>query len=76
LITSELKETNMNDTELLISAMQTLYKSLGVSATARFLALLQQDSTDYVDISNKIYENQTIEEIFSMAEKNWDKANA
>jgi hypothetical protein len=66
----------MNDTELLISAMQTLYKSRGVSATVRFLALLQQDSTDYVDISSKIYENQTIEEIFSRAEKNWDKANA
>jgi hypothetical protein len=71
-----IEKTNMNDTEFLISAMQTLYKSLGVSAAVRFLALLQQGSTDYVDISNKIYENQTIEEIFSRAKKNWDKANA
>lgn len=37
----------------------------------RFLTLLNQNPTDYVKISRKLYAGQSIKEIFSRAKKNW-----
>ena len=39
-------------------------KTLGTAATLRFLTMLHRKPTDYVEISRKLYEGQTIEEIF------------
>ncbi|KAM3098994.1 hypothetical protein ACKFKG_04170 [Phormidesmis sp. 146-35] len=40
-------------------------------ATLRFLALINHNSTDYVEISRQIYEEQQLDEIFSRAKENW-----
>jgi hypothetical protein len=61
----------MNDTELRISGIEILYKTLGPTATLRFLALFQREPTDYVEISKRIYQEQTIDEIFERAQHYW-----
>ena len=61
----------MNDTELRISGIEALYKALGPTATLRFLSLVQHEPTDYVEISRRIYEGQTIDEIFERAKQHW-----
>lgn len=61
----------LNDTQLRVKALAALRKELGVAATLRFLALMNQNSTDYVDISRQIYQDQTIDEIFGRAKQNW-----
>ncbi len=61
----------MNDTELRISGVEILYKTLGPTATLRFLALFQREPTDYVEISQRIYTGQTIDEIFERAQLYW-----
>ena len=42
-----------------------------MAATLRFLALINQNPTDYVEISQQIYEGQRLDEIFSRAKQNW-----
>jgi hypothetical protein len=61
----------MDDTEIRVSGIEALNKALGPSAALRFLTLLHREPTDYVDISRKLYEGQTIEEIFERAKKHW-----
>jgi hypothetical protein len=61
----------MNDTQLRVKALAALKKELGMAATLRFLALMNQNSTDYIDVSRQIYEGQQLDEIFSRAKQNW-----
>ena len=60
----------MNDTQLRVKAIAALKKELGMAATLRFLSLMNQNSTDYVEVSRQIYEEQQLDEIFSRAKEN------
>lgn len=61
----------MDDTELRITGIETLNKALGPVAAFRFLTLLHREPTDYVEISRRLYEGQTIDEIFERARQQW-----
>ncbi len=61
----------INDTEIRIRGIEALNKVLGPAAALRFLTLLHREPTDYVEISRRLYEGQTIEEIFERAQKRW-----
>lgn len=63
----------MDDTEIRVCGIDALNKALGPTAALRFLTLLHREPTDYVEISRRLYEGQTIEEIFERAEKHWKK---
>ncbi|NJP11632.1 MAG: hypothetical protein HC866_20985 [Leptolyngbyaceae cyanobacterium RU_5_1] len=61
----------MNDTQLRVRAIAALKKELGMASTLRFLALINQNPTDYVEISRQLYEEQQLDEIFTRAKQNW-----
>ncbi len=61
----------LNDAQLRVKALTTLKQELGMAATLRFLALINQNPTDYVEIFRQIYEEQQLDEIFSRAKQNW-----
>ena len=61
----------MDDTEIRMRGIEALNKVLGPAAALRFLTLLHSEPTDYVEISQRLYEGQTIEEIFDRAKKQW-----
>ncbi len=65
------KAKALDDTEIRISGIDALNKALGPAAALRFLTLLHREPTDYVEISRKLYEGQTIEEIFERAKRQW-----
>jgi len=65
------KVKEMDDTEIIISGIEVLNKTLGITNALRFLSLLHNEPTDYVEISQRLYDRQTIEEIFDRAKKNW-----
>jgi hypothetical protein len=44
---------------------------LGPAEALRFLALFHREPTYYVEISKKLYEGQTIEEIIKRAKEHW-----
>jgi hypothetical protein len=44
---------------------------LGPAEALRFLALFHREPTDYVEVSKKLYENQSVEEIFKRAKEHW-----
>jgi hypothetical protein len=48
-----------------------LNRALGPAEALRFLALFHHEPTDYVEISKKLYENQTIEDVFKRAKEHW-----
>lgn len=54
----------MDDAEIKFKGIKVLNKVLGPAAALRFLTLLHREPTDYVEISQTLYEGQTIEEIF------------
>ena len=54
---------NTNDSDLKIAGIEALNKALGASSAYKFLTLLTREPTDYVEISRKLYENQSIDEI-------------
>jgi hypothetical protein len=59
----------MDEAELRVPGIEALNKALGPAEALRFLALFHREPTDYVEISKKLYESQTIEEIFKMAKE-------
>ena len=65
------KAKMIDDTEIRISGIEALNKALGPAAALRFLTLLHRELTDYVEISRRLYEGQTIDEIFDRAKKHW-----
>ncbi|HKQ03651.1 MAG TPA: hypothetical protein VJ464_00865 [Blastocatellia bacterium] len=61
----------MSDAELRMIGIEALNKALGPAAALRFLSLLHRDPTDYVEISRRLYEGQSIDDIFARAKENW-----
>ena len=61
----------MDDTEIRISGIEVLNKALGPATALRFLTLLHREPTDYVEVSRRLLQGQTIEEIFERAQKHW-----
>jgi hypothetical protein len=52
----------MSDADIKINGIEALNKALGASQALKFLAMLSREPTDYIQISNQLYEGQTIEE--------------
>lgn len=67
------KEKIMDDTEIRIAGIDALNKALGPVAALRFLTLLHREPTDYVEISRRLYEGQTIDQIFERAKEHWQE---
>jgi hypothetical protein len=65
------EKLTMSDTEVTLKGIEALQKSLGYAATWRFLSLVHGDATDYVKISQQLYQNQTVDEIYNRASQNW-----
>jgi len=61
----------LDDTEIRIAGIEALNRALGPAAALRFLTLFHREPTDYVEISKRLYEGQTVEEIFERAKKHW-----
>ena len=66
-----MKTKVMNDTEIKLRGIEALNKSLGITAAWRFLTMLHREPTDYVAVSRRLYEGQSIDEIFARAKKHW-----
>jgi hypothetical protein len=61
----------MDEAELRVLGIDALNKALGPAEALRFLALFHREPTDYVEVSKKLYENQSVEEIFKRAKAHW-----
>jgi len=61
----------IDESELRVIGIEALNKALGPAEALRFLALFHREPTDYVDVSKKLYENQSVEEIFKRAKEHW-----
>ncbi len=61
----------MTDTDVRVKGIDALNEALGHANALRFLTLLHREPTDYVQLSRRLYDGQTIDEIFDRAEKNW-----
>ena len=61
----------IDESELRVIGINALNKALGPAEALRFLALFHREPTDYVDVSKKLYENQSVEEIFKRAKEHW-----
>ena len=59
----------IDDAEIRARGLDALYKALGPARAHKFLAMFHREPTDYVDISRRLYEGQSIEEIFDRAKK-------
>lgn len=61
----------MDDAEVRVRGIEALNKALGPVTALRFLSMLHREATDYVEVSRRIYEGQTIDDIFDRARKQW-----
>ena len=50
-----MKTKALNDTEIKFKGIEALNKTLGPSSALRFLTILHRESTDYVEISRRLY---------------------
>lgn len=61
----------MDEAELRVLGINALNKELGPAEALRFLSLFHHEPTDYVEVSRKLYENQSVDEIFKRAKEHW-----
>lgn len=64
--------TTVDDNTIRLNGIEALNKALGHSDALRFLALLHREPTDYVEISRRLYDGQTVDEIFGRASEKRD----
>lgn len=67
------EKLTISNTELTIRGIEALQESLGSASTWRFLSLIHGDATDYVKISQQLYQDQSIDEIYNRAKQNWEE---
>jgi len=60
----------LTEQELKVSGIEALNKVLGATGALKFLSLLHREPTDYVEVSRRLYQGQTIDEICERAKKN------
>ena len=56
----------------MIRGIEVLNKSLGAADAMRFLTLIQGENTDYVEVSRRLYQGQTVDDIFVRAKQHWN----
>ena len=61
----------INDTAIQLNGINALNKALGHSGALRFITLIHREPTDYIEISRRLYETQTVSDIFERAKKRW-----
>ncbi|MCK9442158.1 MAG: hypothetical protein M0Q13_12145 [Methanothrix sp.] len=61
----------IDESELRVRGVDALNKALGPTEALRFLALFHREPTDYVEVSKKLYENQSVEDIFKRTKEHW-----
>jgi hypothetical protein len=61
----------IDESELRVRGVDALNKALGPAEALRFLALFHREPTDYVEVSKKLYENQSVDGIFKRAKEHW-----
>ena len=61
----------MGEAELRVAGIDALNRALGPAEALRFLALFRSEPTDYVEVSRRLYENQSVEKIFKRAREHW-----
>jgi len=62
----------INDVELIVTGIEALNQALGAADAYRFMTLLHNEKTDYVEISHRIYEGQSIDDIFARSKTKLD----
>ncbi len=60
--------TVIDDSTIRMEGIEALNQALGCSKALRFLSLLHREPTDYVEISQRLYKGQSVEEIFGKAD--------
>jgi hypothetical protein len=65
--------TAIDDAEVSFKGIVALNEALGPAGVLRFLTMIHRDRTDYVEISRRLYEGQSIDDIFSRARKQWQE---
>jgi hypothetical protein len=63
--------TVIDDSTIRIEGIEALNKALGCAKALRFLSLIHREPTDYVEISQRLYDGQSAEEIFERGKSQW-----
>ncbi len=61
----------MDDETIQLNGINALNKALGHTGALRFITLIHKTPTDYVEISRRLYEKQTVADIFERAKRRW-----
>jgi hypothetical protein len=64
-------KTTIDNAEVRFKGIAALNEALGPAGALRFLTMRHRDRTDYVEISRRLYEGQSIDDIFSRARRQW-----
>ncbi len=62
----------LNDAEPMVTGIEALNKALGAAYAYRFMTLLHNETTDYVEISRRLYDGHSIDDIFARAKTQWE----
>lgn len=58
-----------DDNTIRLNGIEALNKTLGVADALRFLSLIHREPTDYVEVSRRLYDGETVDRIFQRARK-------
>ena len=61
----------LSDT-MIEAGIEALNKALGPVDAYRFMTLLHGERTDFVEISHRLYDGQSVDDIFARAKTRWN----
>lgn len=66
-------EKRLNAEELRREAILALHKRLGALNTHRFLAQISRSQEDYIKFQQRLFNGQSVDELYGTAKKHWQK---
>lgn len=66
-------EPELSDAEVRLRGIEALNHALGPALAHRFLTLLHREQTDYVEISWRLYADQSIDDVLDRAQRQWQE---
>jgi len=65
----------ITDTKLKLREIEALIAALGLVQAERFVSLIQREPFDYTQWQRDLWPDKCLEEISSLAMKNWNRPN-
>lgn len=64
-----------SDAEIIQSGFESIFSTLGMVDTERFIMLIKHDKFDYAQWQKPLWSNESVESLSALAQRDWEQSS-